>query len=72
MTALFLTKDDVADLTGYKQVARQIAHLRNLRIPFFVDRAGRPKVARSAVEGGRAKAVEQKAEWSPSWAANQR
>lgn len=67
---MFLTPDEVADLTGYRQPAKQVEHLRRQRIPFHLNRAGHPKVARAILEG-RAAAPAKPATWSPSWAANQ-
>ena len=35
--SIFLTKEDVADLTGWKTKAKQIAQLRTMRITFWVN-----------------------------------
>ncbi len=48
---MFLTDDDLARLTGRRRKALQIAQLRAMGVPFFVNAAGRPIVARAAVEG---------------------
>lgn len=74
MSTLFLTDDELVDLTGYRQPSKQIGQLKAQRIPFHTNRAGHPKVARAVVEG-RKVATAEKAEkpassWSPSWAAN--
>lgn len=66
---MFLTADELADLTGYRQPARQVEQLRRQRIPFHLNRAGHPKVARAILEG-RKEAAPKESTWSPSWAAN--
>ena len=67
---LFLTKDELIDLTGYRQSAKQSAHLKSQRIPFHVNRAGHPRVARAVLEG-RKVADKTAKTWSPSWAGSQ-
>lgn len=54
---LFLTPDEVAELTGIRGAARgqsrharQADQLRKMGIPFWLNAAGRPVVARSAIE----------------------
>lgn len=47
----FLSDDEVRRLTGRTFKALQCAHLRKIGVPFFTNAAGRPVVARSAVEG---------------------
>ncbi|WP_407702732.1 DUF4224 domain-containing protein [Thiorhodovibrio litoralis] len=42
----FPSDEDIADLTGYVRTDKQCEHLRQLGIPFFPDRKGRPRVAR--------------------------
>jgi hypothetical protein len=64
---LFLTRDEVAVLTGYRQATKQAAHLKRQRIPFHLNRAGHPLVARAIIEGSN-RQPQQKAAWSPSWA----
>ena len=56
---MFLTSDEIARLTGIRggyrgktREQRQIAQLRVQKVPFFVNAAGRPVVARAAIEGG--------------------
>lgn len=67
---MFLSEAELVDLTGYRQAVKQVAHLKAQRIPFHVNRAGHPRVARAVLEGR--KVVEKSAKsWSPSWAANQ-
>ncbi len=68
---MFLNTDEVADLTGYKQCSRQIAQLKVQRIPFHINSAGHPKVARAILEGQRQPEIPKTKTWSPSWAGNQ-
>ena len=66
---MFLDDDELYILTGYHWRSKQVAELRRMGIPFRVNAAGRPAVARSAIEGAKPKA-EQPKKWRPSWAAN--
>lgn len=43
---MFLTEQELVDLTGYRQASKQAAHLKSQRIPFHTNRAGHPRVAR--------------------------
>lgn len=47
MSALFLAKDEMRELTGYIRHSMQIAWLRNNRYVFEVNKEGVPKVLRS-------------------------
>lgn len=47
---MFLTDDQLAQLTGYKRRYKQIAWLREHRIPLIVSAAGFPVVAAREVE----------------------
>jgi hypothetical protein len=38
MSTLFLTDDELVDLTGYRQPAKQIGQLKAQRIPFHTNR----------------------------------
>ena len=51
MGALFLTPEEVAELTDYKRHGKQVAALRQMGIPCTVNPAGRPIVARAVIEG---------------------
>lgn len=51
MTDMFLTKEEVAILTGRKFKSKQIEALRMMRLPFWVNAIGSPVVARAAIEG---------------------
>lgn len=71
---MFLTEEELFELTGYRMASKQVKHLKAQRIPFHVNRAGHPRVARAVFEGGVAKAAQAaqpKPTWSPSWAAAQ-
>ena len=69
MNAMFLTADELIELTGFRQPSKQAQQLKAQRIPFHLNRCGHPKVARAVLEG-RAKVEESvKPTWSPSWAA---
>lgn len=49
--ALFLTGDEVRQLTGRKFRSAQINALRKMGVPFFQNATGRAMVARAAIEG---------------------
>lgn len=66
---MFLTEQEVADLTGYKQAGKQVAMLRRQGVPFHVNAAGHPKVARAVIEGKQTHATITSKTWTPSWAA---
>jgi len=72
MSSLFLTKDEVEDLTGIKTgrngIKREVLQCQFLRergIPFTPNICGEPKIARAIIEGGK---VQQStpASWSPA------
>lgn len=69
---LFLTPDEVRTLTGFATSARQIAQLRHQGISYWVNGAGRPIVARAAIEGRRDAPAPPAATWEPAWAASRR
>lgn len=56
MSDTFLSKEDVATLTGAKIKSKQIAQLRKMGLPFWVNALGVPVVPRSAIEGRPSKA----------------
>jgi hypothetical protein len=47
---MFLTREEVRDLTGYKRKSDQCRNLAERGYPFEPDKDGWPKVPRSAVE----------------------
>lgn len=51
MSDIFLTKDEVAELTGRKFKSLQIAQLKKMAIPFWLDAMNVPIVPRSAIDG---------------------
>jgi hypothetical protein len=68
---MFLDKQQLADLTGFKMKSKQVAQLRKMGLPFFLNGRGEPKVTVSAVEGR--KVIEEskaRTKWSPSWVEN--
>ena len=50
---MFLNPQELETLTGFSRKASQIAQLRRMGIPFFVNGSGRPVVTHLAVEGRR-------------------
>jgi hypothetical protein len=67
---LFLSRDEVQELTGYKRAADQIRWLARARLPHAVNAAGRPVVSKAAAEtmlGSPGNAVSARPE--PNWAA---
>lgn len=63
---MFLSAEELVQLTGRKVRSKQIDMLRRMGIPFFVNALGRPVVARASVEGG-ARVVVRSADasWKP-------
>ncbi|HEX2981348.1 MAG TPA: DUF4224 domain-containing protein [Anaerolineaceae bacterium] len=60
---MFLTPDEIVALTGRKLKGAQIAQLRTMGIPFYVNAVGRPVVVRAVLE---TKQQEQpKPRWQP-------
>lgn len=71
---MFLTPDEIADLTGIRKGRAgrtrgqlQADHLRHIGVPFWLNAAGEPKVARAFFEGGHAPAAAPR--WQPARAA---
>lgn len=46
---MFLTEEEVAELTGYKRARDQVRWLERERFGFVIDGNGRPKVLREVV-----------------------
>ena len=70
--AMFLTPEEVACLTsmhggckGKTRSERQIGQLRKMKIPHYVNAAGRPVVVRAIIEGGKATPVAAHDTWEP-------
>lgn len=53
MPQMFLTREEVAVLTGRKAKATQVRQLRKMVLPFWIDADGWPIVARVTIEGSR-------------------
>lgn len=49
MNTMFLTADELKQLTGYQLASHQIVWLQRNAIPFFINRLKRPVVVREAV-----------------------
>lgn len=47
---MFLTREEIADLTGYQRPSCMIRKLREYGVRFFVAADGYPRVARSEIE----------------------
>lgn len=65
MSATFLDSTEICELTGRKLKNLQVAALRNMGIPFFINAIGRPVVPRNAIEGKVAAAPPEKSPWVP-------
>jgi hypothetical protein len=68
----FLTQAQVATFTGIRggkagktREQRQDAALTTMRVPHYVNAAGRCLVALAVVEGGRSTPAQKVAKWSP-------
>lgn len=48
---MFLTADDLVELTGRRIKSKQIEALRRMGLPFHVNAVGKPVVPASAIEG---------------------
>lgn len=48
---MFLTPEEIAELTGRKVKRLQIEQLRTMGIPFYINAVGRPVVVCSVLEG---------------------
>lgn len=65
VSAMFLTPAELVELTGRKRAAHQVAMLRAQGIPCWVNAAGRPVVARAAIEGTQRRESVPAAGWIP-------
>lgn len=68
---MFLTANELRELTGFTRRSRQIAQLRQMGIAFWINGAGRPVVPRAVIEG-RKTAPQPAKTWEPAWAGGQR
>ena len=69
---MLLTPAEIAELTdihkgrdGKSREERQVAALKNMRIPYFVSAIGRPKVSRSVIEGAKSIPIKDES-WEPN------
>lgn len=65
MIDLFLSREEIATLTGRKTKSKQIEQLRKMGIPFFVNAINAPVVTRVAVEGRTEDVPPTQAKWQP-------
>lgn len=63
---MFLTPEALRALTGCARKTLQIEQLRAMGVPFWINRAGRPVVACSALDGSRAAPEKEPAGWKPA------
>lgn len=68
---MFLDDEELFQLTGRRQKARQIEQLRRMGIPFWINAGGRPVVTRAALEGKK-DAAKPEPKWEPKWGASLR
>ena len=64
MASAFLSDEDVRLLTGRALKSKQIEQLHRMGIPFNVNAAGRPVVARAVIDKPQA-VPQSKREWRP-------
>jgi hypothetical protein len=48
---MFLEPEELRVLTGKAQKVKQVEQLRRMGLPFYVNAAGHPVVARAVIEG---------------------
>ncbi|MBS0323358.1 MAG: DUF4224 domain-containing protein [Proteobacteria bacterium] len=63
---MFLEPAEIRVLTGKAQKAKQIEQLRRMGVPFYVNAAGHPVVARAVIEGGRKEQPAAVQPWRPA------
>jgi hypothetical protein len=61
--SMFLSSQDISELTGRKTKSKQIEALLRMGLPFWVNAIGRPVVTVTAIEGRRELSLEKA--WSP-------
>ncbi|MCO4240921.1 DUF4224 domain-containing protein [Acidovorax facilis] len=71
----FLNQREIADLTGVRigkggktREQLQVAELKRMKIPHFVNARGCPVVARAVIEGGAQQPPQQHKGWEPALA----
>ena len=65
MPNMFLTKEELAVLTGRKMKSKQVEVLRRMGLPFWVNAAGHPVVSVAAIEGRREEIPKPVKVWLP-------
>lgn len=67
--SLFLTRDELYELTGYKLISKQAGWLRRKNWRFEITASGRPIVARSYVEAmlGGTKPAKEEERFKPNY-----
>ena len=63
---MFLTANELRDLTGKAQKAKQVAQLRRMAIPYYLSASGHPIIARAVIEGGRKEYLAAHQPWRPA------
>ena len=61
---MFLTTEELRELTGRAHKTAQVEQLRRMGVPYYINAAGRPVVARAVIEGGKQKSQPQT--WRPA------
>jgi hypothetical protein len=61
---MFLTRDDIERLTGFKHKAKQRAQLVAMHIPFRENARGEPLVTEAYIEGTKQPIIKQA--WTPT------
>ncbi|MCL2076302.1 MAG: DUF4224 domain-containing protein [Betaproteobacteria bacterium] len=61
----FMTRENIAALTGRRSRARQIIALRNMGIQFYINDRGYPVVPETAITGAKPAAPEPQ-KWQPA------
>jgi hypothetical protein len=72
MSNLFLNNDEIAELTGIRKAKNgqsryelQARQLRIMHVPFWVNAAGIPKVARAIITGAQIPSANSEEAWTP-------
>ena len=64
--SMFLTDDEMAALTGRRMKSKQIEWLKRAGVPHWVNAAGRPIIARTAITGQKTESPPKPRTWSSS------
>lgn len=62
---MFLTAEELAELTGRKIKSKQIEALRRMGLPFHVNAVGKPVVSAAAIEGRKQPVAAAAPVWQP-------